>query len=374
MRHISLLFLTLLLFSCGQSGRNLPQGESEGSDSLRYASGFCIERYPDYTLVDVVDPWNREKLLQRYVLVNREKALPAALPQGTIIRTPVRNVVVYTSVHAAIIDQLGETDKIVGVCEPQYMDTPAIQEGLKSGRIADLGESTAPNVEKIMDIGTELIIASPFQNSGYGQAEKIGVPILEAADYMETLPLGRAEWIRFFALLFDKPEVAKTIFSETETNYLALKELVSGVEYKPTVFSERKYGSFWYVSGGDSYTAHFFKDAGADYIFKDLPGGGSIPMSFETVLDEAIHADFWLLKYNLAHEMSYKDLRAEYTPYENFDAFKNRTIFGCNTSIVPYYEEFPLHPDYLLKDLIKIFHPSLLPDYELRYYRPMIEK
>ncbi len=94
-------------------------------------------------------------------------------------------------------------------------------------------------------------------------------------------------------------------------------------------------------------------------------------MAFETVLDEAIHADFWLMKYNLAGELSYGDLRTEYIPYENFDAFKNHCIFTCNTGKVPYYEEFPLHPDYLLKDLIRIFHPELLPDYELRYYQPM---
>ena len=150
-----------------------------------------------------------------------------------------------------------------------------------------------------------------------------------------------------------------------------LKELAKTVTNRPTVISEKKFGSSWYMPAGDSYVAHLYNDAGADYIFKDLPGAGSTPLAFETVLDKAIHANMWLIKYNQTNDMTYKDLRTEYTPYENFDAFKNRRIYTCNTGIVPYYEEFPIHPDYLLKDLVWVFHPELLPGYTPRYYRKM---
>ena len=126
------------------------------------------------------------------------------------------------------------------------------------------------------------------------------------------------------------------------------------------------------MPAGDSYVAHLYNDAGADYIFKDLPGaGGTTLLAFETVLDKAIHANMWLIKYNQTNDMTYKDLRTEYTPYENFDAFKNRRIYTCNTGIVPDHEEFPIHPDYLLKDLVWVFHPELLPGYTPRYYRKM---
>ena len=153
------------------------------------------------------------------------------------------------------------------------------------------------------------------------------------------------------ALLFGKEVMADSIFRETEDRYLELKELAKTVTNRPTVISEKKFGSSWYMPAGDSYVAHLYNDAGADYIFKDLPGAGSTPLAFETVLDKAIHANMWLIKYNQTNDMTYKDLRTEYTPYENFDAFKNRRIYTCNTGIVPYYEEFPIHPDYLLKDL-----------------------
>ena len=366
------IIFVLWTVSCTQSKvQNTTGSDLLSSDTIRYAQGFTVQYFDDYTSVEVRDPWDSTRILQRYLLVDREQSVPGNLPKGTVVRTPIRNIVVYTSVHAAIIDQLNEADKVIGVCEPRYMDTPAIQEGLRAGRIADLGEATSPNIEKIIDIGAEIIIASPFQNAGYGPAEKLGIPIIEAADYMESLPLGRTEWIRFYGLLFGKSAMADSIFRETEQSYLELKELAKTVTNSPTVISEKKFGSSWYMPAGDSYIAHLYADAGADYIFKDLPGAGSTPLAFETVLDKAIHADIWLIKYNQANDMTYKDLRTEYTPYENFDAFKNRRIYTCNTGVVPYYEEFPIHPDYLLKDLVWVFHPELLPDYTPRYYRKM---
>jgi iron complex transport system substrate-binding protein len=190
---------------------------------------------------------------------------------------------------------------------------------------------------------------------------------------MEATPLGRAEWIRFIALFFDKEEEADKIFRETESAYLAIRKLAASVEKRPTVLSEKKFGASWFVPAGQSYMAVLFADAGASYRFADLDGAGSTPLSFETVLDKAIHADYWLIKYNLAEEMDYQALKTEYTPYSSFDAFRNKTIYTCNTGKVPYYEEFPMHPDYLLKDLVWVFHPELLPDYKPRYFRKMIE-
>lgn len=374
MKYTLSLFIACLLVACSQAGRQQATEESLSSDTIRYAQGFTVHHFNDYTSVDVRDPWDSTRLLQRYLLVDREKPVPGNLPKGTVVRVPVQNIVVYTSVHAAVIDQLGETGRIIGVCEPRYMDTPSVQEGLKAGRIADMGEATAPNVELMIDKGAELVLVSPFQNSGYGPVEKLGIPIIEGADYMESLPLGRTEWIRFYGMLFGKEAKADSIFRVTEKSYLDLKELVTADMPRPSVISEKKFGSSWFMPSGESYVANLYKDAGADYIFTDLPGAGSTPLAFETVLDRAIHADLWLIKYNQSKDMTYGDLRSEYTPYENFDAFKNRRIYACNTGVVPYYEEFPLHPDYLLKDLIWVFHPELLPDYTPRYYHKMQEE
>ena len=371
MRLLILLGFAFWMVACTPSGKQTSSKEALSSDSIQYAQGFTVQRFDTYIMVEVRDPWDSTRLLQRYLLVDRTKSAPGGLPKGTIVKVPVKDIVIYTSVHAAIIDQLHETDKVIGVCEPRYMDTPAIQEGIQAGRIADLGEATSPNIEKMIEIGAELVIASPFQNSSYGPVEKIGIPIIEGADYMEAFPLGRTEWIRFYGLLFGKEEMADSIFKETEQAYLSLKDLTANIDNRPTVLSEKKFGSSWYVPSGDSYMAHLIEDAGADYMFKDLPGAGSTPLAFETVFDKAIHADIWLVKYNQSSEMTYNDLRSEYTPYENFDAFKKKRIYTCNTGAVPYYEEFPIHPEYLLKDLIWIFHPELVFGYSPRYFREM---
>ena len=360
------------MVACSPSGKSFSSdSEALTEERIAYAQGFSVTHFANYTQVEVRDPWDTTRLLQRYLLIDRSQTKPEGLPKGTVVRVPIKNVVVYTSVHASIIDQLGETDKIVGVCEPRYMDTPSIQEGIAKGPIADLGEATSPNVEKMIEIGAELVIASPFQNGSYGPVEKIGIPIIEGADYMESLPLGRTEWIKFYGRLCGQTQRADSLFAATEQSYLGLCDLAKQTTERPVVFPDKRYGSSWYMPAGDSYMAHLFADAGADYVFRNLPGTGSTPLAYERVFDEAIHADIWLIKYNQPTDLTYAELKAEYAPYANFDAFKQRHIYGCNTGRVPYYEEFPLHPDYLLKEFIALFHPSLLPGYTFRYYEPM---
>jgi iron complex transport system substrate-binding protein len=347
-------------------------GTSEGIPGeiypLRYAEGFKVLCYPDYTVVDVVDPWNLQRNLQRYVLIDRNTDIPAGLPAGTLIRTPIQKIVVYTAVHIAALYELGGIDDIAGVCEPRFINHPAVRPYLAEGLIADMGESVSPNTEKMIASGVEVILASPFQNAGYGAVEKTGIPVIECADYMETTPLGRAEWIRFLGLFTGKTALADSLFRETEARYLEIKNRVANVASRPTLFTEKRYGSTWYVPAGQSYKAQLYHDAGADYVFSYLPGSGGAPLNFETVLDKAIHADFWLFNYNMNTEMTYQALEAEYALYAHFDAFKQHRVYGCNTDISLFYEEAPMHPDYLLRELVAIFHPEQMPGYRLRYF------
>ncbi|MDR1223557.1 MAG: ABC transporter substrate-binding protein, partial [Tannerella sp.] len=340
---------------------------------VRYAVGYTVTEQEGYTNVEVRDPWNEGKLLQRYLLAPRDKPLPEGMPKGTVVRVPLRNIVVYTSVHCAVLDELGAAGHIVGVCESRYIKVPAVNKRIRKGLVTDLGEATAPNVERMIEIGAEAVLASPFDHGSYGPVEKTGIPIIECADYMETDPLGRAEWIKFIGLLTGRRERADSLFRQTESGYLRIKALVEGVEYRPALVTGKKYGTPWYVPSGESFMARMYKDAGADYLFSYLPGTGSTPMSFETVLDRAIHADIWLLQYNLEEEMTYDMLKSDDASYSRFDAFRDRHIYGCNTNYSLYYEEVPLHPDYLLAELIAMFHPRLLPAHEFRYFSPLKE-
>ncbi|MBR1538758.1 MAG: ABC transporter substrate-binding protein [Bacteroidales bacterium] len=368
-----LLTLLLCLWSCG-SRKDAPAPEALSADTVRFARNLRIEYFDDYVSVRIRDPWDTLRQRQHYVLVERDKPRPERLPaDGIVIRVPVEKAVIYTSVHTAIAEQLGALDRVCGVCEPQYITSPAVLARIAGGRIADLGMSTSPNVEKIIDIGTEMIIASPFENSGYGAAEKLGIPIVEAADYMENHPLGRTEWVLFYGLLLGRREEAERVFDATVRHYGELKALAATATQRPSVVLERKYGASWAVPSGGSYIGVMHADAGGDYVFRDYPGARSVHLSFEEVYDRAGRADCWLMKYDTHEPLTYKLLQEEYQPYANFRPWKERRIFCCNTITSTYYDDITLHPDRVLEDLIAIYHPELLPGHEPQYYFPMNE-
>lgn len=371
---IDCVFFILLALLCSCENRSGVGAGTDNfkADSIYYARGFEISRFDDCTLVTLRNPWDTLKTLKRYVLVERDKPLPDSLPEGEIIRTPVERAVFYTTVHSSMVAQMGRIDAIKGICEVQYVTDSLILERIADGRIADIGLATAPNTEKIIDLNTELIIASPFENSGYGAAEKIGIPIVEAADYMERHPLGRTEWGRFYGLLFGEGERADSIFFATSERYNHLKELAAKSTYRPRVLLERKYGASWIIPAGDSYIGTIHTDAGADYVFREVEGNHNVYLPFEVVLDKAYDVDLWLFKYNTNHEFTYELLKDEYMPYSNFRPFKEKNIYICHTTRTGYYDDITLHPDRLLEDLIFIYHPELLPSgYTPRYYVPM---
>lgn len=364
--------LSFLFLACGRKGESTEK--ESGNFPVGYATGFSVHRAAGYTVVEVRDPWDAAKILQRYVLVPAEKELPSELPQGVLVRTPLKRVVAATSVHCGWLDMLGVREELVGVCESRYIDVPFVKQGLEVGQMIDIGEAAAPDVERLIELAPDGMITSPLSNAPYGRVEKTGIPQVKCVDYMEPTPLGRAEWIRFLALFFDREALADSLFAETVKAYEEVKALVREVKECPTVVMEMKYGGMWYVSGGQSYMGCLLRDAGAAYCWADDAHAGSFPLSFEAVFEKGGEADFWLIKYNRAEELGYDGLRKEYAPYANFEAWKKRHIFTCNTGVVSYYEEVPIRPDYLLKDFVKIFHPHLLPDYRLRYYRKMKEE
>lgn len=378
MKQIS-FFLTLwvtvlLLSACG--GKNSTASGSAQGDTipLHYSSNLSLIDYEDYIVAQLRNPWDTAKILHTYVLVDKNQPLPQELPQGTLVRTPLSKAVIYSSVHCSLLKDFGALNSIGGVCDLKYIKLPEIEEGCRNGTIADVGDGMNPNIEKIIDLHPDAILLSPFENSGgYGRVEKLNVPIIECADYMETSSLGRAEWMRFYGLLFGKKTEADAMFAAVERNYKDLLELVKPISFAPSVMCDLKTSSTWYTPGGNSTIAKLYSDAGANYIFREDTHSGSLPYPFEVIFEKGQQTDFWLIRYNQPVDKTYGELEKEFAPYAGFRPFKERNIYGCNTNRVPFYEETPFHPDWLLKDLIKIFHPSLLEGYELRYYNKLAE-
>lgn len=366
---ICIAIAALLFSSCG--GRSGAASALADGDTipLRYADNLTLVAYPDYTVATLRNPWDTLKTLHTYILVSKEKPLPEPLPEGTIVSTPLTKSVIYSSVHCGLMDKLGAFGSIGGVCDLKYIKLPAVQERCNKGTITDCGDGMNPDMEKIIDLHPDAILLSPFENSGgYGRVEKLNIPIIECADYMETSALGRAEWMRFYGLLFGVAPQADSLFAEVDSCYQQLKKRAMLSSTSLSIVSELKNGSAWYVPGGGSTVGRLFSDACGRYVFADDTHSGSVPLSFETVFDKAGDADVWTIKYNRDRDMTYSDLQADYIGYTGFKAFKERNVYGCNTAKVPFYEETPFRPDYLLSDLIQILHPEIGDLGGLRYF------
>ena len=429
MKHILFILLTALLVSCG-GRRTMASQEAGDTVVFKYATLLSVVRHQDYTEVTLKNPWKEGMTLHRYLLVPADGELPEGLSEGTLVRTPLSHSVIFTTVHCAMLMSLEKEDCISGVADLKYIKIPWIQEQVKAGRIMDVGEGMSPMVEKIIDQRPDALFLSPFENSGgYGRLEEIGIPIIECAEYMESSPLARAEWLRFYGMLFGCEQKADSLFAVVDSSYNTLKrlftvdslrftddslrftddslrftddslsscipEVASGkaertddytkgseglaskstVNCKPstvnkkTVLVDKVTGSVWYVPGGKSTIGQMIRDAGGFYPWAEDDHSGSVSLPFEAVLEKAGEADVWLFRYSSDHDITTEELLSEHHGYNQFKAFRNGQVYGCDVERSLFYEESPFRPDWLLNDFIRILHPELQGLEPLRYYQ-----
>jgi iron complex transport system substrate-binding protein len=398
-RGIGVVILLTLLFSC-TGGRGPSVQEAGDTVSLKYATQLSIVRHKDYTEVVVKNPWKEGKILHSYLLVP-DSIDPQDISHSslsTVVRTPLRRSVMFTTVHCAMLMSFGCEQSIAGVADLKYIKIPWIHEQVKAGRITDVGEGMSPVVEKIIDQRPDALFLSPFENSGgYGRLEEIGIPIIECAEYMEPSPLARAEWLRFYGMLFGCEARADSLFAVVDSSYCALRDRWYGgtgarghentsvavgnlapphhrttVPTKtPSVLLDKVTGSVWYVPGGRSTIGQMIQDAGGNYPWADDDHSGSVSLPFEAVLEKAGEADVWLFRYSSDHDITPDELLSEHHGYDQFKAFRSGEIYGCDVERSLFYEESPFRPDWLLGDYIHILHPDIPNLPPLRYYRKL---
>lgn len=373
MKYLLYLYISacLLFIACNTS--NSQQANITQNSLLTQAKGLVITPNNGYTMVEIKNPWKESSVLQSYIIVPRDTDLPDNIPNGCIIRTPLKKVLVYSSVHANAIKELGYISSVKGVCDAQYFTLPEINEGVKNGSIENVGSSMSPIIEKIIALSPDAIILSPYQNSNYEELTRLGIPIIQCADYMEATPLGRAEWIKLFGLLYNQEEKADSIYNSVTQSYNDLAKLAANEQIKPKILSENIINGTWYVPGGESYMAKLFTDAGGRYAWSEVNTTGSIPLDMPRVLEKAHDADVWLIK-SFDSTFSYSKLKAQNVLNAEFKAFKEQNIFFCDTERTTLFQDFPFHPELLLKEYIAIFHPQLIPGYKTRYFKPLINE
>ncbi len=368
--YILILSVIVLLSSCG--GHESRQQEDGDTLALRYSSLLTIVEHDGYTVADISNPWKPGKLLHRYYLVPRNDSQTSNFQDGTVIEVPIQRAAVFTTVHCALLTELGLGSHIVGVADAKYIKVPYIQQQIAAGCIVDCGNGLNPVVEKIMDVKPEVIMLSPFENSGgYGKTEDIGIPLIECAEYMEASPLARAEWMRFYGLLFGESEKADKLFHEVDSSYTALKRQAQKAGEGRSVILDKITGSVWYMPGGRSTIGQMLQDAGARYPWASDEQSGSLSLPFETVLERGGESDVWMLRYSSNHDLTFDELLSEYHGYSQLKAFRNHEVYGCNVELSQFYEDTPFHPDRLLCDFLQILHPDIIGLPSLRYFLPL---
>lgn len=369
--NLVILSIALLVMSaCTKSHTSTSEKQTAEatSSNIKYARGFKMERFADYTLITVRNPWDTTRIMEKYVLVDRNNKITSSLPEGTVVRVPVQRVALCSAIFAGEYKQLGELDKIVAVSDPEYINIKEITTKIQRNEIANLGMTSALKDEQLIASKSEILIVSPFEIATHDKYKNNGICIVKDASYMEESPLGRAEWLKFEAAFLGNDSIANIIFTNIENRYNDLCQQVKTTKNRPTVFTELKSGDAWYVAGGNSFIGNFLKDAGANYLWNDMKMTGSKPLPVEAVYSKAINADYWLIKYNAPTDKTMEQLGNEYALYKNFTAYKNGNVYAVNSGKTPFYEVAPLEPDVVLADLVKIFHPEILPNYNPKYY------
>ena len=390
-----LMISSLGLLSC--QGGKTAAGMEEGGDTLqmKYAQLLTIVSHDEgsYTEVKVHNPWKEGTELHRYILVPKGKEGDATMAKlagqahgegkkaATLgvktdtVRTPLESNLVFTAPHCQLLTELGCQNAITGVCDKDYINIPDIKSRAQADAkvahpIMDCGSSMQPDIERIIALHPEALLISPFENSGgYGKLDKLRIPIIETADYMETSPLGRAEWIKLYGLLLSSSK-ADSLFSAIEKEYLQLKAEAAKLPLGLSILTERKTGNVWYVPGGKSTMGILLRDAHAKYIFADDQHSGSLSMSPEQIIAKGNQIDVWAFKYFGGNALTKNDLLAEYQGYQALKAFQTGTVYETDTSCEPYFELTSFHPEILLREFIILSHPEAGDKFgKLRFYK-----
>lgn len=377
MRTNVIAILSVLILGCQPEKKStLVTKTAPSSTSLRYASGFTVSYQDDNTkLVEVKYPFQGATSGYKYLLVPKEQSIPDHEPDVRVVSVPLESIVCTSTSHVPLLDYLGETEKLVGFPSTDYISSEKARRLIDNGKVQDLGVDKGLNMERIAMLHPDMVMGYTM-NSDYGQFKKIedlNVPVVLNAEYLEEHPLGRAEWIKFMALFFNKEKVADSVFLIIEKEYLSTKELTDKVDSKPSALSGIVYGDAWFLPGGQNYAAKLLKDAGYRYVWGEDSTSGFLELSFEAVYEKAHNADFWI---GVGSFSSLEEIENADHRYSRFKSFQQGQVYTSNSRIgskggSEFLELGYLRPDIILKDLVKIAHPELLKEHTLYFHEKL---
>lgn len=375
---IRIFFQILILTATLQFSCNNVKVTNNSSDFVKnknkYARLFSIEEKGNLKKLSIFDVKGNEK--ENYFLLNKNIQIPDTLRNKNIIKTPVKRVICLSTTHIAFVDALNETDKIIAVSGSQYIYNPKLIKRINTGKLKDTGYENSLDFELILSLKPDLVTVYDINGSispTINKLKQYHIPVVQINEYSETSVLGQAEWIKFFAEFFEKENLAEQKFTKVEKNYSYFKKAADTISYKPSVLLNMPWKGTWYIPGGKSNIAQLIKDAGGNYLWKNTEEHHNYSLNIEEVYMKAKEAEFWL---NTGQAKSINDITNTDIRLNDFKSIKTGLIFNRNKRLSPgggndYMESGTVRPDLILKDLIKILHPELLPKDTLYYYRKL---
>lgn len=373
--QLLLLLCAQLLLSCSSGPANLQSDNDSEKSLIKYASGLAIVRHTSWTEIVVKRPWQGAASPIKYALVSA--GTPRSdIPDGhQIIEVPVTKVASTSTTHLPHFEAIGEVASLKGFANGSYVYSRVIRERLDAGSIMEIGNGNGVNLESCLSLKPEVLFTFSMGNdlSSNQRLGRSGIELLYNADYLESTPLGRAEWLKFTAAFFNKLDVADSVFSAIEHNYLTLKAKAQATQTRPAVLTGVVYGDTWFLPGGKNYGATFFEDAGGRYLWSENDENGWLELSFESVYEKASLADLWI---GVASFTSLEEMTHQESRYKLFGPWKSGEVYNYDQQVATtggnnYLEEGYSRPDLVLADLIRIIHPEALPGHSLYFYRKL---
>jgi iron complex transport system substrate-binding protein len=370
------IFSLFSISGCGKSDNNAAFKLRNTGNEVISAERFTIEKKKGWTEVKIINPWQGARdVNQKYFLVKRGSDRPEGLDPALVIYVPVIKIVCMSTTHVAMISALHEEKSIVGVSGANFIYSHDLKKFIEQESVADVGYEGNLNKELILKISPDLIMIYGIgsESAGYvGKIKELGIKVIINADYLETDPLGRAEWIKLFGALYCKENLADSIYNSEVNEYTKLKLFVGQhAKNRPKVMLGLPFKDTWYVSPGNSFICKLINDAGGDYLWKDSESSVSLPYGIENVYLKGMNADYWLNTGTVStrNEILNIDHRLEDLP-----SFKNDNLFNNNKRVTiaggnDFWESGSLYPHLILKDIATILHPEIFTDNELTYYK-----
>jgi iron complex transport system substrate-binding protein len=372
----SIIVFSCLLAACGpkKTERAVPL-EDQQKTTLRYAEGFTVSYLKGGKLLQVTYPFQGATQGYNYLLVENGNEIPPHEPTTKVITIPIKTIVCTSTTHIPFLDYLAETETLIGFPTLDYISSEKMRKRIDAGYIQELGVDKGLNLEMLTALKPDMVMGYTI-NGSYGQFKKIeelGTPVVINSEYLEKHPLGRAEWIKFMALFFNKEAMADSIFNVIEKNYLETKALIGSESNSPTAMSGIVYGDTWFMPGGQNSGARLLKDAGYDYLWSETASHGFLELSFESVYAKAHDADFWI---GVATFETLKQLKDADYRYARFRPFNEKQVYTYEARKgakggSEFLELGYLRPDIILKDLVKIAHPEMLPGHTLYFHKKL---